>query len=378
MAVESIAKRRRSNLVTIFNNTTILPFKFLSKFICFYCGKQDTSYDTFVKHTMTHEPCDVKHKSLIKQKADFADVKLDVSNITCRICKQSEDSFESIILHLSGHGINYDHDVKMYISMYRVQDLKCLMCEEQFPKLRSLIAHVNSRHVKRKLPCGKCDQNFENAKDFLDHVPICRRLLASLGYTCNICNTSFRNMHTLYRHRTSVHETRKNTHKEKLVQKSIEKSAAKSQERLDEKPKRSNEDRRRAELIRKNVACVLKFTSALPFRHSNDTFTCFYCSKSSKCHEIMRAHCIQDHPFENEEKNLVKIVRGPKVSVKVDITLLHCKLCLERFDDLDVIINHLIDVHEIGYDRSMVGCLEAFTVVYEEGIADAGCSLSKL
>lgn len=55
--------------------------------------------------------------------------------------------------------------------------------------------------------------------------------------------------------------------------------------------------------------------------------------------------------------------KGERVTVKIDISVLACKVCCVPMTDLDALVDHLIAVHQASYDKSVTGCVEPFRIV---------------
>ncbi|KAI8427096.1 hypothetical protein MSG28_014728 [Choristoneura fumiferana] len=315
-------ERRRKNLVILFNNTTVIPFKSGSQFGCFYCGEKYRDYKEFVKHTKSHGPCNVKHKSLVTQKyGSSIEVKLDISNVTCELCDEPFNSLDEIIPHLiAKHGLHYDQDVPMCLSSYRLVDLKCTECGKSFEYFRNLVMHVRKNHMEKLVPCEQCDKSFNKKSDLAAH---CRIYHRRAGFQCVKCELCFRKNSLLRLHLMNTHGASESKCARIL---SRLKSRRNSYLRLDAEDLAAFEDiddceietqRRRlrernaiAKRNRENIACILNMTTAIPFKYYQNRFTCFHCSKDFNEHEDVRTHTLLEHPFYDLERKCPKSLKG--------------------------------------------------------------------
>ncbi|KAI8427093.1 hypothetical protein MSG28_014728, partial [Choristoneura fumiferana] len=358
-------ERRRKNLVILFNNTTVIPFKSGSQFGCFYCGEKYRDYKEFVKHTKSHGPCNVKHKSLVTQKyGSSIEVKLDISNVTCELCDEPFNSLDEIIPHLiAKHGLHYDQDVPMCLSSYRLVDLKCTECGKSFEYFRNLVMHVRKNHMEKLVPCEQCDKSFNKKSDLAAH---CRIYHRRAGFQCVKCELCFRKNSLLRLHLMNTHGASESKCARIL---SRLKSRRNSYLRLDAEDLAAFEDiddceietqRRRlrernaiAKRNRENIACILNMTTAIPFKYYQNRFTCFHCSKDFNEHEDVRTHTLLEHPFYDLERKCPKSLKGVNVCLKLDITSLSCRICFEPFNDFDLLVDHLILNHKANYDKNL-------------------------
>lgn len=219
----SEAKRR--NLETLFKNTTIIPFKWLSKYRCFYCSDDIVEYDKFRTHIKSHEPCDY-HPAFRKK---YKIIKIDVSDITCKLCDESFNNVDSIIFHLTRkHNIEYHEDIKMPLAPYRLVDLKCLSCDESFNFFQQLSNHIKNNHIGRPslhvkdmatvhqesttvFKCIKCGNGFKNLSLLRRHGFEAHRTDILNPYKhrrtvrCTTCNKQFEGIHKLNAHKIEEH-----------------------------------------------------------------------------------------------------------------------------------------------------------------------------
>lgn len=355
----------------LFNNTTVIPFKSGSQYGCFYCGEKYRDYKEFIKHTKSHGPCNVKHKSLVTQKyGTTVEVKLDISNVTCELCDEPFNSLDEIISHLiAKHGLRYDQDVPMCLSCYRLVDLKCTECGKSFEYFRNLVMHARKNHMEKLLPCEHCDKSFNKKSDLAAH---CRIYHRRAGFQCIKCELYFRTTSLLRLHLMNTHGASESKcarilsrlkSRSSYLRLGAEDLAALEDIddcEIESQRKRLRERNAIAKRNRENIACILNMTTAIPFKYYQNRFTCFHCSKDFNEHEDVRTHTLLEHPFYDLERKCPKSLKGVNVCIKLDITSLSCRICFEPFNDFDMLVDHLISNHKANYDKSVRGIMQPF------------------
>ncbi|XP_026743953.1 PR domain zinc finger protein 5-like isoform X1 [Trichoplusia ni] len=402
---ESSSMRRRRNLQIIFNSTSIIPFKWRGKYLCFYCSKDLAEYAELRKHTKSHGDCSIKDHSLkVLKGGQNMEIKIDISDITCEICSEPFPSLDEIVTHLFvKHKLEYDKTVEMAIEEYKLIDLSCNGCDEKFTYFGYLVSHVNNNHPKKCLICDKCNQKFNKKRDLFSHMKNYHR---EGGYQCEMCPQVFNSLNILRKHRNNRHMTRCNICQLKLP------SAALKQKHMDlEHPddgslqcdvcykefhtkqglrmhnrKCKGEDlfdiaikkeecvmdldqdydevkRPSVKQVRENIVTVINMSTAIPFNFYKNKFNCFYCSKDFPDSDSMREHTVMEHPVCDVKQKCIRKCRESVACVKIDISSLACKICFESLTDLESLINHLIEKHQANYDKSITTCLQPYRLI---------------
>lgn len=401
---ESLSTRRRRNLQILFNNTTIIPFKWRGKYLCFYCSKDVSEYAELREHTKLHGDCSILDHSLKALKGGTnMEIKIDVSNLAC-VCEEKYPSLDEIIKHLEAkHGLEYDRNVDMAIEEYRLVDLSCLVCEEKFTYFGYLVSHVNTNHPKNCLICDKCNQKFNKKRDLFSHMKNYHR---EGGYQCELCPQAFNSLNILRKHRINRHMTRchicqlrlpsaalrqkhvdlehpddgslqcdacdKEFHtkqglrmharkcKGDLFQLSIKKEDYTMDLDLNyEDPAK----RPSVKQIRENIVIVINMSTAIPFNFYKNKFNCFYCSKDFPDSDSMKEHTVVEHPVCDVKEKCIRKCRESVACVKIDVSTLACKLCFENMPNLDNLLDHLIAKHDANYDKSITTCLQPYRLI---------------
>ncbi|XP_073963773.1 uncharacterized protein isoform X5 [Choristoneura fumiferana] len=404
---ESSSMRRRRNLQILFNSTTIIPFKWRGKYLCFYCSKDIAEYSALRKHTKSHGDCSTRDHSLkVLKGGQNMEIKIDVSDISCEICSEPFPTYDDIVTHLFiKHKLEYDKGVDMAIEEYRLVDLSCLACEEKFAYFGYLVSHVNNSHPKNCLICDKCEQKFNKKRDLFSHMKNYHR---EGGYRCESCPQSFSSLNILRKHRNNRHLTRcticqlklpsaalkqkhmevehpddgslqcDNCFKEFHTKQGLRMHARKCKgdelfqieiRKKDYDPMdldQNYEDpvkRPSVKQIRENIVIVINMSTAIPFNFYKNKFNCFYCSKDFPDSDLMREHTIIEHPICDVKQKCIRKCRESVACVKIDISSLACKLCFESVSDFDTLLDHLILKHDANYDKSITTCLQPYRLI---------------
>lgn len=398
--------RRRRNLQIIFNNTSIIPFKWRGKYLCFYCSKDIVEYKELRNHTKEHGKCSIYDHSLKTLKGGKnMEIKIDISVITCEVCTETLPSVDEIITHLfDKHELQYDKEIEMATEEYKLADLSCTGCPETFTYFGYLVSHVNKEHPKNCLVCEKCNQKFNKTRDLFSHNKNYHR---EGGYQCEMCPQTFSSLNILRKHRNNRHLTRCNICDLKLPSATLRQKHLELEHPDDGSLQCDNclkelhtkqglkmhlrkckgeglfgvaikdengamdldqnyEDRSSkpcVKQIRQNVVTVINMSTAIPFNFFKNRFNCFYCSKDFLDSEMLREHASLEHPFCDIKSKCIKKCRESVACVKVDVSRLACKVCYETLADLDQLIDHLIEKHNANYDKSITTCLQPYKLV---------------
>ncbi|XP_050359398.1 PR domain zinc finger protein 5-like isoform X1 [Nymphalis io] len=402
---ESSSMRRRKNLQLIFNNTTIIPFKWRGKYLCFFCSKDIAQYSELRKHTKSHGNCSIEDHSLkVLKGGQNMEIKIDVSEICCEICNEEFRAFDDVLNHLFvKHKMEYDKNVDMAIEEYKLVDLSCTQCDVKFTYFGYLVSHINNNHPKNCLICDKCNQKFNKKRDLFSHMKNYHR---EGGYPCDVCPQSFSSLNILRKHRSNRHLTRcnichlrlpsavlkqrhielehpdngslqcdicyKDFHTKQGLRMHTRKCkgdifdiAIKKEEydAMDLDGSYDNVKRPSVKQIRENIVIVINMSTAIPFNFYKNKFNCFYCSKDFPDSDSMREHTVVEHPICDVKEKCIRKCRESVACVKIDITSLACKVCFESMPDLETLLDHLITKHDAKYDKSITTCLQPYKLI---------------
>ncbi|XP_063836965.1 zinc finger protein 431-like isoform X13 [Ostrinia nubilalis] len=107
---------------------------------------------------------------------------------------------------------------------------------------------------------------------------------------------------------------------------------------------------------RQNAATFLECTTVKPFFYQQANFKCFFCNEVfPEIHSLMQHTAFHVTP---ERCSLLKqYLRKGKRVIKVDISALKCRLCEQKYSDLDDIRKHLIAAHKKEFNSAGNGLM---------------------
>lgn len=352
--------------------------------MCFYCGDDVPNHEELRKHTKGHGKCSDRDRAIRLVKAKEAEVKVDVSEVACKICYEPFPNLEEIISHLIfKHKFSYNKDVDLMMTSYRLTDLKCLDCEQSFDYFGKLITHVNNNHPNNCFLCEKCDQRFNKLRDLKAHI----RKYHKEMYCCLKCSMSFATSAELLNHKQNEHisvcnicfKTFSSLNKRlshmkwdhrfdgilqcglclKILstKQAFFSHASKCNTKIKAKEEPivldDNDKRYTVKQLRNNIANVLNMSTAIPFKHFKNRFRCFYCPKDFTECEDMKQHTVMEHPVCDIKAKCMKLKNRGEEGIKIDTSSLSCKLCFESVPDFDNLITHIVSEHKAKYDKSI-------------------------
>lgn len=376
---DSIAVKRRHNLQILFNYTSVIPFKWQDKYMCFFCDKHfnENERNNLRKHSKFHGECfpdNFAVKELVKANIN---VKVDVSEINCDLCGTNLPDLESLIDHLATkHDLDYVTNIPNNLEQYRLKDLHCLVCDNRSKTFSQLESHIKKIHPKHYLICATCSQRFDSKDSMNYHW---QNFHADGRFSCDLCVQTFTSELGLDYHRDLVHDSLCDICLQcfptpRIKQKHMEAKHADTKlkcfaccKRFDSKTtlrihtkrcyilkgtdvefKHVDEDLTKN--MRSNMHNILSKSTITPFKWYMNRYRCFYCTKDFTEPELLKEHTVTKHP-----SNLIKALRrckGEQGEVKVDTTSVSCKVCSDDLNNLDELVDHLVSVHNVNYDKA--------------------------
>ncbi|XP_050676702.1 zinc finger protein 728-like isoform X4 [Leptidea sinapis] len=156
--------RRRKNMEILFNNTSIIPFKWRSRYMCFYCSKEYSLYPDFRKHTKGHGLCTKSDHSLKIIKGSNIEIKLDISEINWT--RAGQDSRNAITEAFNGFPATSQRK-----SDLTVKEKRCAMRNNVIQVLiKSTV--MPFRWLKSSYRCFYCYDIFQEPSELKDHQQI--------------------------------------------------------------------------------------------------------------------------------------------------------------------------------------------------------------
>lgn len=230
-----------------------MPFRWhCSKYMCFYCGCPFNDSTQLKQHNF-EEHSDTKIRSAFRSLLRNSKIKLEVSEIKCKICLAQFPKLDGLVDHFAEHDFKIDHSLKTELFAFRLSEEKmdCEECGEEFQFFGTLLKHFHSFHNKNEPyiceicgvgfvakanvaahvknvhskdnPCDKClDKNCEHIKkpslrkclkcsEVLPTPYLYKRHLATVHdvkshqFPCDLCPRVFPIRYRLFKHKQRVH-----------------------------------------------------------------------------------------------------------------------------------------------------------------------------
>ncbi|XP_045506143.1 zinc finger protein 197-like isoform X3 [Colias croceus] len=380
---------RRSNLSKLLSNTSVVPFKWRGKYMCYYCTESAYDYDALIKHTNSHTILD-KNRA-IKMLRPTVEVKLDVSDIHCKLCSENFDDLDGVIMHLSvKHNIHYNKHITVPITTYRLRDLRCVVCDKAFSFFGKLIIHANSEHPNNSFICDACNQKFNKKRDLYAHY----RTRHKKGHKCDQCSMTFESLVDCSRHKRShictcnicfknfksskqkrdhiEHQHRYDSFKCGFCFNTFSKPSflLHSLQCTGESIKNKTElnsfsNKRTLKDIRSSLEYLFNSTTLIPFKFFRTKFRCFYCSNDfSECDDL-KAHTVSQHALCDMKCKSMQLYQREETTIKVDTSSIACKECSISFKDVKSLVDHLGDEHQNNYNSDIKIFLEPYHLIQD-------------
>lgn len=200
-------RKHRANLKQIMQWSNATPIRRCrdTGYVCCYCDDQYQKPANLKTHTLdVHRKEDITTtRYLLTMSMKYFFIKLDITSLSCRICKKDMITLEELMQHL-----NYNHkkcihnDIKNQIIPFKftTENLECFICKSTFNKFKTLSDHMKVHY--RNYLCEKCGAGFVNAAGLFKHS-----LSHKTGsYKCDFCPKVWDTQLKKKRHETIVHQ----------------------------------------------------------------------------------------------------------------------------------------------------------------------------
>lgn len=204
----SMTLAERINAAYILKNTTVTPFTYLlfpSSYKCLYCEEKYFEIHILLEHSRNHVV--PSHDSILKDilKKGKKKIKVDISNLKCRLCDQPFPSLEEIQTHLGTiHSISFINagNGMIAFNLETNNDLfTCHVCTKTFQSFFLLNKHI-SVHYSNAV-CDSCGKGFLSYQRLMTHMESHR----NGTYPCEKCKKVFPSISKLKYHNDKIHGT---------------------------------------------------------------------------------------------------------------------------------------------------------------------------
>ncbi|XP_023939839.2 zinc finger protein 454 isoform X1 [Bicyclus anynana] len=187
-----ILKKRQQNLDNLIKFTNATPIKNVRRgYICYFCPKEYEDPKDLKDHTIADH---LKYSNVSRsnvsriQVISDSSIKLDVTDLVCRICGKPLLTLEMAFDHIRGHDVKIHLDSKDQLVPFKFdgKTQKCVVCNEILTSFKLLNDHLNQNHYKN-FECGTCKRGFITKSSLQSHL-----IIHQTGeYRCKFCEKVF-------------------------------------------------------------------------------------------------------------------------------------------------------------------------------------------
>ncbi|XP_059056460.1 zinc finger protein 26-like isoform X7 [Achroia grisella] len=230
----------RNSAINILLYSTLCPFRYYRFYMCLYCSQSFLHMSQLTQHnTIEHNALSKKEiRKSLSRTAKSQPIKVNLLNITCKLCTDYVNSFEELKQHLVDVH-KKDIDVKNDGLMpFKITDdqFECGLCDVQCAEYRHLNKHLKAHyrnffceqcgagfvtsagltghlkgHQVGPFPCDSCDKVFNTLTARLEH---CKRIHTKTKTNlCKYCQARFLDYYQKRRHMRDVHGVDSNDYK---------------------------------------------------------------------------------------------------------------------------------------------------------------------
>ncbi|XP_011569218.3 gastrula zinc finger protein XlCGF26.1 isoform X22 [Plutella xylostella] len=227
---DAMTTNMRNNAMKIVEYATAYPFRLPElDVMCVLCSRSFEDPKDFRDHfDNDHKVFNIKEAFFHLTRFDRK-LKVDFTDVRCRICNQLFDDLDSVANHLKA-----EHDKEISNDGYALEIFKfepgkwvCAYCKEKFVSLRSLSRHTAchfrnfvcptcgkkytfdrdlDEHIKKKhsnlFACVKCRKTFPSDKDRKEHM---EESISCWPNTCMYCKEKFKSDTSRIKHMQQIH-----------------------------------------------------------------------------------------------------------------------------------------------------------------------------
>ncbi|KPJ01311.1 Zinc finger protein 425 [Papilio xuthus] len=201
-------KRRNVEYVLQYSNVT--PFMwYKGRYRCFYCSEQIKDPDVLRDHTAkVHQFANLELVVFDRTKNNRnrdAAIKIDVTNLTCKLCSKDINNLEELIHHLIiAHDAEYDVSVPNCLLPFKLDkdQSTCPICDMKFVFFEYLLRHSNKNHLSHNYICDICGTSFQGENHLKMHN---RYYHKEGGYACVHCGITLTTLSKKISHEKNVH-----------------------------------------------------------------------------------------------------------------------------------------------------------------------------
>ncbi|VVC98042.1 unnamed protein product [Leptidea sinapis] len=185
-----------------YSNATPIRYQGSIGFLCCFCNRQYPDPADLKYHSINEHDDDSKFSFLSNKRMCSYIVKMDITNLQCKICAKDMGDLDDLAKHLiSAHDKKIYTDIKSFILPLKFgkENLSCYICLQMFNRLKGLQEHMNV-HM-RNFVCEECDAGFLNQMMLKNHSA--NHEIGS--FKCGFCDNVYVSMKSKKLHERNVH-----------------------------------------------------------------------------------------------------------------------------------------------------------------------------
>lgn len=198
-AVEAIVLQ---NVILMLSNTSAYPFLSSRKYRCYFCEEKFEEPEHFRSHT------DLIHKDEnIWSFVNKSPVRVDITNLTCRLCLRGFTRLETIANHLNEeHRLGIDTSHSLGLLPFKLDgNFVCTECSYDSSSMRSLVMHLVKEHFCKYI-CELCGEGFSTHDGYFHHMTLKHK--AKKNFVCFVCEQEFDTIRAKREHLTLSYDCR--------------------------------------------------------------------------------------------------------------------------------------------------------------------------
>ncbi|KAJ2938659.1 hypothetical protein O0L34_g11986 [Tuta absoluta] len=206
-------EKLRHNVVEVLQCSDATPIKSGGiSYVCGFCPLQYTNPQDLKQHNFdTHDDTDLCNLTIPTFAHSFQ-LKIDITNLKCKLCDLSINTLEDLFAHLiDKHKRNIHLDIGNRIIPFKFDDenLKCAICKIEYHNFKGLQEHMNTHYSN--YVCSMCPAGFITPQKLAAHVRGHKQMKLEPAFKCALCPKAFPTAWRLKTHNTDVHFKRKIT-----------------------------------------------------------------------------------------------------------------------------------------------------------------------
>lgn len=202
----------RRNATMLLECSTAWAFRwFHGAFYCSYCDVKFVDVQALREHVIVSHINESPSKRIFAKLTENNLLKIEVTDLRCRICNIPLNGIESLKYHIQSHGTNLNEGYGDGVLPFKLEDgYCCQLCSRNFVTFSKINEHMNVHY--QNYVCDTCGKSFVSKSRFRTHVHGGYNINEKGSYPCGMCpevlsTRAERNTHRLRVHKKGVRYT---------------------------------------------------------------------------------------------------------------------------------------------------------------------------